>query len=72
MRLHELTKFHTEMSPESPSLYTTLFTIAMNKARYEGLPADLQKSLMTIPERTSLPILVNNGTSPSSRLVNKR
>ncbi|HHU94177.1 MAG TPA: TRAP transporter substrate-binding protein [Alcaligenaceae bacterium] len=43
MRLHELTKFHTEMSPESPSLYTTLFTIAMNKARYEGLPADLQK-----------------------------
>lgn len=43
MRLHELTKYHTEMSPESPSLYTTLFTIAMNKARYEGLPADLQK-----------------------------
>lgn len=43
MRLHELTKYHTEMSPEAPSLYTTLFTIAMNKARYEGLPADLQK-----------------------------
>lgn len=43
MRLHELTKYHTEMNPEAPSLYTTLFTIAMNKARYEGLPADLQK-----------------------------
>ena len=43
MRLHELTKYHTEMSPESPAFYTTLFTIAMNKDRYNSLPADLQK-----------------------------
>lgn len=43
MRLHELTKYHTEMDPASPSLYTTLFTIAMNKDRYNSLPADLQK-----------------------------
>lgn len=43
LRLHELTKYHTELSSELPSLYTTLFTIAMNKARYDSLPADLQK-----------------------------
>ncbi len=43
LRLHELTKHHTEMSPNSPSLYTTMFSIAMNKDTYNGLPPDLQK-----------------------------
>lgn len=43
LRLHELTKYHTEMSPEAPAFYTTLFTVAMNKDRYNSLPADLQK-----------------------------
>ena len=43
MKLHEMTKFHTEMDPSQPSLYTTFFTIAMNKAKYESLPDDLKK-----------------------------
>lgn len=43
MKLHEMTKYHTEMDASQPSLYTTFFTIAMNKARYDSLPPDLQK-----------------------------
>lgn len=43
MKLHEMTKYHTEMDPSQPSLYTTFFTIAMNKAKYDSLPDDLKK-----------------------------
>lgn len=43
MKLHEMTKFHTEMDASEPSLYTALFIIAMNKARYDSLPDDLKK-----------------------------
>lgn len=41
IKLHELVKFHTEI-PGSPTLYTASFFLAMNKAKYEGLPADLK------------------------------
>ena len=44
IKVHELVKFHTEI-PGSPTLYTTTFFLAMNKAKYEGLPADLKKVL---------------------------
>ena len=41
IKLHELVKFHTEI-PGSPTLYTASFFLAMNKAKYDGLPADLK------------------------------
>ena len=41
IKVHELVKFHTEI-PGSPTLYTATFILAMNKAKYEGLPADLK------------------------------
>jgi TRAP-type C4-dicarboxylate transport system substrate-binding protein len=41
IKVHELTKFHTEI-PGSPALYTASFFLAMNKAKYEGLPAELR------------------------------
>ncbi|MDQ6434893.1 TRAP transporter substrate-binding protein [Mesorhizobium sp. LHD-90] len=44
VKVDELTKFHTEI-PASPTLYTTTFFLAMNKARYEGLPDDLKAVL---------------------------
>lgn len=44
IKLHETLKFHTEI-PGSPTLYTTTFVLAMNKARYGGLPADLKTVL---------------------------
>ena len=44
IKVHELVKFHTEI-PGSPTLYTATFIIAMNKAKYAGLPAELKKVL---------------------------
>ncbi|MFK7751034.1 MAG: TRAP transporter substrate-binding protein [Sedimentitalea sp.] len=41
LKVPELVGNHTEF--DSVSLYTLTFVLAMNKDRYEGLPADLQK-----------------------------
>jgi TRAP-type C4-dicarboxylate transport system substrate-binding protein len=41
IKVQELCKFHTEI-PGSPTLYTASFFLAMNKARYEGMPAELR------------------------------
>ena len=43
VKVHELTKFHTEFPATSPALYTTTFVMAMNKAKYDGLAPDLKK-----------------------------
>ncbi len=43
VKVHELTKFHSEFDPKLPALYTTTFVLAMNKAKYDALPADLKK-----------------------------
>jgi TRAP-type C4-dicarboxylate transport system substrate-binding protein len=45
VKVHELTKFHSEFPAGSPALYTTTFVMAMNKARYDGLAPDLKKVL---------------------------
>lgn len=42
LKADELTRFHSEIDPQSPSIYTTAFILAMNKARYDSLPADLK------------------------------
>jgi TRAP-type transport system periplasmic protein len=42
IKVHELVKNHTDI-PGSPTLYTATFILAMNKAKYEGLPDDLKK-----------------------------
>jgi TRAP-type C4-dicarboxylate transport system substrate-binding protein len=41
-RVHELVKNHIEI-PGSPTLYTATFILAMNKAKYDALPADLKQ-----------------------------
>lgn len=43
VKVHELTKFHAEFDPAGGSLYTTTFVMAMNKAKYNSLSADLKK-----------------------------
>ncbi|MEE9313603.1 MAG: TRAP transporter substrate-binding protein [Rhizobiaceae bacterium] len=43
LKVPELVKNHTEFS--NKSLYTLTFVLAMNKAKYEGLPADLKKAI---------------------------
>ena len=43
VKVHELTKFHSDFPAGSSALYTTSFVMAMNKSRYEGLAPDLKK-----------------------------
>jgi TRAP-type C4-dicarboxylate transport system substrate-binding protein len=43
VKVHELTKFHSEFPPGRPALYTTTFVMAMNKAKYDGLAPELKK-----------------------------
>jgi len=42
VKLHEMVKYHTETDPARPALYSALFILAMNQARYDSLPADLK------------------------------
>lgn len=43
LKLHEMTKYHSEVNAPDPVLYSALFAIIMNKQRYDSLPADLKK-----------------------------
>ena len=44
VKVHELVKFHTEITG-SPTFYAASFFLAMNKAKYDGLPPDLKAIL---------------------------
>lgn len=43
MKIHELTRYHTETPSSEPAIYTTVFIFAMNKARYQELSAVQRK-----------------------------
>ena len=43
IKAHELTKYTSETDPKSRALYTVVFTLAMNQAKSDSLPADLKK-----------------------------
>ena len=40
---HEFTKFESETDPKVRALYTAVFILAMNQAKYDSLPADLKQ-----------------------------
>jgi TRAP-type C4-dicarboxylate transport system substrate-binding protein len=42
LKVNELTKFASETPRNAPALYTTVFVVPMNRARYDSLPADLK------------------------------
>jgi TRAP-type C4-dicarboxylate transport system substrate-binding protein len=42
IKVHEFLKYHTDI-PGSPTLYTATFFLAMNKAKYDSLPAHLKE-----------------------------
>lgn len=42
IKIDELAKFTAEPDRTSPALYTTVFVVPMNKAKYDSLPADLK------------------------------
>jgi len=43
VKVHELTKYHSEFDSNGPALYTTTFVMAMNKPKYDSLAPDLKK-----------------------------
>lgn len=43
LKLQEMTKFHSETDPKERALYSAVFLMAMNPAKYDSLPADLKK-----------------------------
>ena len=43
LKVDELTKYHSGPDASQPMIYNSVFIIAMNKARYESLPADVKK-----------------------------
>jgi TRAP-type C4-dicarboxylate transport system substrate-binding protein len=43
VKIQELVKYHSETDPAEPAFYTSAFIFAMNKAKYDSLPADLKK-----------------------------
>jgi TRAP-type C4-dicarboxylate transport system substrate-binding protein len=43
IKAHELTRYHSETDPKSRALYTAVFTLQMNQAKYDSLPPDLKK-----------------------------
>ena len=43
VKVQELARFHSDFDPAGGALYTATFVMAMNKARYQGLPPDLRK-----------------------------
>ena len=43
IKVHELTKFHSEFDNTGGALYTTTFVMAMNKAKYDSLAPDLKR-----------------------------
>ncbi|HAJ11182.1 MAG: TRAP transporter substrate-binding protein [Hydrogenophaga sp.] len=42
VKVQELTKHHSEFAPSVGALYTSVFIMAMNKAKYQSLPPDLK------------------------------
>jgi TRAP-type transport system periplasmic protein len=44
LKVNELVRNHTEI-PGSPTFYTATFVLAMNKPKYEALPADLKAAI---------------------------
>ena len=47
VKVHELTRFHSEFAATSPAIYTTTFVMAMNKPRYDSLAPELKKVIDT-------------------------
>ncbi len=45
LKVQELVKFHTETDRSEPAIYTSVFILAMNKAKYDSLPPDAKKVL---------------------------
>jgi TRAP-type C4-dicarboxylate transport system substrate-binding protein len=45
IKLQEIAKYHLDNAPGAPKMSNSIFVIAMNQAKYDGLPPDLKQVL---------------------------
>jgi len=58
LRIEESVKYHSEIDPKSPRLYSSVYVLAMNAAAYKSLPDDLKQV-----------VLANSGAETSAWLA---
>jgi TRAP-type C4-dicarboxylate transport system substrate-binding protein len=51
LKLGEVTKYHTDVAPGQLNMNYPILMIAMNKAKYDSLPADLKKAVDAVSGR---------------------
>jgi TRAP-type C4-dicarboxylate transport system substrate-binding protein len=74
LKIAELTRTHTGFSGNR-GLYTTGFVFAMNKARYESLPADLRAVLdrnTGLPMAAAVGRVMDDGDQPALEMARRR
>lgn len=69
LRLESLAKYHTEIGTENGGLSTSVMALVMNKAKYEGLPADLKQ---VIDETTGMTLAKIAGPAFDAAEVEQR
>ncbi|MEK7821085.1 MAG: TRAP transporter substrate-binding protein [Pseudomonadota bacterium] len=69
LKVNEIAKTHTEMPKGYPHMSNTIFVVAMNQAKYDGLPADLKKVIdaNSGPETSAWAGKVWDGTAAPGR-----
>ncbi len=58
VKMQELTNYFTTLAPPQPRLSTAIFTLLMNKKKYDSLPADLKKVLDNNSGRNLAPTVI--------------
>lgn len=58
VKMHELTEYFTTLAPPQPRLSTAIFTLLMNKKKYESLPPDLKKVIDANSGRNLAPSVI--------------
>jgi TRAP-type transport system periplasmic protein len=71
LKADELTRYHSETGPQSPAIYTSVFILAMNRERYDSLPADL-KAVIDANSGLELSALAGRAFADSDAIGRKR
>ncbi|MPZ58058.1 MAG: C4-dicarboxylate ABC transporter substrate-binding protein [Rhizobiales bacterium] len=58
VKMQDLTNYFTTLAPPQPRLSTAIFTLLMNKAKYDSLPADLKKVIDNNSGRNIAPMAI--------------
>jgi TRAP-type transport system periplasmic protein len=75
IKVHELTRYHSETDPQSRALYTLVFVLAMNGDKYAGLPADLKRIIdqnSGVETSAGLGKLWDDSAAPARKLAEQR